>query len=166
MVFLKKIDAIGMIVAKGSGIIYNITMKPRVVLDTNVIVSGLRSKSGASHQVLEMVGTGRFEMILTVPMVLEYEDAAFRALDKMGLREDEVGVVLDYLCSIGEHRQVFFLWRPFLRDAGDDMVLEAAVEGNCSMIVTHDVRDFSGISVFGVRAITPGSFLRRLEGRS
>lgn len=155
-----------MMVVKGGGIIYNITMKPRVVLDTNVLVSGLRSKSGASHRVLELVGTGRFEMILTVPLVLEYEDAALRALENLGLGNHEVGVVLDYLCSVGEHRQVFFLWRPFLRDAGDDMVLEAAVEGNCSMIVTHNVRDFSGISVFGVPAVTPGSFLRRLEGRS
>lgn len=133
-------------------------------MDTNVLVAGLRSRLGASHRLLQLVGTGKFNLILTVPLVLEYEDALNRDSQIHGLESEDVGAVLDYLCAVGEHHEVFFLWRPFLRDPGDDMVLEAAVEGDCQTIVTQNVKDFSGIEKFGLKAIRPGAFLRELEG--
>ncbi len=141
-------------------------MRRRVVLDTNVVVAGLRSRNGASFRILELVGSGRFEIVVTVPLVLEYEDVLERMARGLGLRHADIDAVLDYLCRVADRRGIFFLWRPILRDPRDDMVLEAAVEAGCDHIVTHNVRDFAGCERFGIRAVTPGRFLASLEGRA
>ena len=138
-------------------------MKPRVVLDTNVLIAALRSRNGASFQVLERIGRGQFEIILTVPLVLEYEDVAKRTSRTAGLLHSDVDDILDYMCHVGELRDIFFLWRPFLKDPLDDMVLEAAVEGACDFIVTHNIKDFAGVEQFGLEVLRPGAFLRKLE---
>ena len=56
-------------------------------------------------------------------------------------------------------QEVFFLWRPQLKDPGDDFVLEIAVAANCDAIVTHNLRDFAASSHLGVRALSPAQFL-------
>ncbi len=138
-------------------------MKPRLVLDTNVLISALRSRNGASFEVLSRVGRGQFDIVLSVPLVLEYEEVAKRLARSLGLKNAVVDDILDYLCQVGMLRGIFFLWRPFLKDPLDDMVLEAAVEGECDFIVTHNVKDFVGVEKFGLEVLRPGEFLRRLE---
>jgi putative PIN family toxin of toxin-antitoxin system len=145
------------------GITYNTIMKPRIVIDTNVLIAALRSRNGASYQVIKRIGQGLFDLVLSVPLVLEYEDVAKRSSRSIGLRHSDVDDILDYLCQIGEHREIFFLWRPFLKDPKDDMVLEVAVESRSDFIVTHNIKDFGGIGKFGLEAIRPGAFLRKLE---
>ncbi len=135
---------------------------PKIVLDTNVLVSGLRSRLGASFRVLELVGRGKFEITLSVPLVLEYESATKSASRSIGLRHSEIDDILDYLCMVGSHREIYYLWRPFLPDPMDDMVLELAVESESDFIVTHNTRHFEGVGRFGIRAITPQDFLRRI----
>ncbi len=138
-------------------------MKPsQVVIDTNVLVAALRSRRGASHRLLMLVGDDRFELNLSVPLVLEYEDAALRVAEQGFLTTEDVGAILDYLCAVANHRQVFYLWRPFLSDPKDDMVLELAVAAGCEFIVTHNKSDFGGVEQFGVKAVTPGEFLREI----
>jgi predicted nucleic acid-binding protein len=109
------------------------------------------------------VGTGAFEVAVSVPLILEYEDAALRNLAATTLHESEVTEIIDYLCSVAIQQEIFFLWRPVLRDPGDDLVLEIAVAADCDAIVTHNMRDFDGISRFGLRVITPGMFLNELR---
>lgn len=70
--------------------------------------------------------------------------------------------VLDYLCTAGQRQDIYFLWRPTLPDPSDDLVLEVAVHGRCDRIVTFNTRDFAGSERFGVKAVTPGAFLRSL----
>jgi putative PIN family toxin of toxin-antitoxin system len=135
-------------------------MKPRVVLDTNVLVSALRSRRGASFKVLSLVGAGKYAISISVPLVFEYEEAAMHVARSAGLSRQDVNDILDYICRVAEHRRIFFLWRPFLRDPSDDMVLELAVESRSRYIVTHNVDDFAGIEHFGLRALRPGEFLR------
>jgi putative PIN family toxin of toxin-antitoxin system len=135
---------------------------PKIVLDTNVLVSALKSRRGASFAVLSLVGQGVFEITLSVPLVLEYESAAKKMCRSAGLRHRDVDDILDYLCKVGEHRQIFYLWRPFLRDPLDDMVLELAVESECDLIVTHNTRHFKKVDQFGVAAMSPGAFLRMI----
>jgi putative PIN family toxin of toxin-antitoxin system len=137
-------------------------MGHRVVIDTNVFVSALRSSRGASHRLLRFVGQADFEIVVSVPLVIEYEDAAKRMSDVTGLSDTDVDDVIDYLCSVAGHQQIHFLWRPFLRDPRDDHVLELAVEADCDMIVTHNVKDFGGCEQFGVEAIRPGPFLKMI----
>ena len=137
-------------------------MVPSIVLDTNVLIAGLRSRNGASFQLLSLVGEAAFELNVSVPLVLEYEEVAKRESRALGLTHAEIDDVLDYLCAVATHREIYFLWRPVLRDAADDMVLEVAVEAGCDIVVTHNVRDFAGAERFGVRALTPGEFLKRI----
>ena len=135
---------------------------PRVVLDTNVAVSAVRSDRGASFRVLSLVGSGKFEIAVSVPLVLEYEDALLRNLQEAKLTRDDLRDILDYLCSVAQLQEIFFLWRPFLRDPRDDMVLELAVAAGCEAVVTHNRKDFRGIEQFGLKALTPQELLKRI----
>jgi putative PIN family toxin of toxin-antitoxin system len=135
-----------------------------VVLDTSVLVAGVRSRRGASFQLLSQIGTGAFDVAVSVPLVLEYEDAVIRHLAATTLSEADVGDIIDYICSVAVRQEIFYLWRPILRDPGDDLVLELAVAANCDAIVTHNIRDFAGMSQFGLRLLTPGEFLREIGG--
>jgi putative PIN family toxin of toxin-antitoxin system len=138
-------------------------MAHQIVLDTNVLIAGLRSRRGASFELLSRLGGTEFEISVSVPLVLEYEAVARAQARELGLTHEDIDDVLDYLCAVGHRRQIFYLWRPFLRDPRDDMVLEVAVEAACDFIVTFNLRDFTGVDQFGLRAITPGEFLALLE---
>jgi predicted nucleic acid-binding protein len=147
------------------GILGN-TMEPRnrIVIDTNVLVSGLRSRRGWSFSLLSCVGTGLFDHVVAVPLVMEYESVLLRE-GMVPLNAAAVHEVVDYLCATGIHQDIHFLWRPKLRDAQDDMVLETAVNGGCGVIVTHNVRDFAPAASLGVKARTPAEFLQPLKER-
>jgi predicted nucleic acid-binding protein len=132
--------------------------RPRIVIDTNVLVSAVRSRRGASYQVLTAVGQGRFEHVLTVPLVLEYEDVLHRP-NAVPISRSAAADVIDYLCATGIQQPVHFLWRPKLPDLKDDMVLEAAANGGCSHIVTHSVRDFGPARSLRIAAVSPRDFL-------
>jgi putative PIN family toxin of toxin-antitoxin system len=137
-------------------------MTRRVVLDTNVIVAGLRSRRGASFRVISLVGTGVFKHCLSVPLLFEYEDVLKRP-DMVPVPASTVEAVLDYLCATADRRSLFFLWRPQLPDARDDLVLELAVAGQCDTIITFNQRDFVGSERFGVHALTPLQFLASIQ---
>jgi len=134
-------------------------MIPWIVLDTNVLVSALRSRRGASYKLLSLVGQGLFDIVLSVPLVVEYESATKRQSRQLGLTHQEIDDVLNYLCSVGIHRQIYFLWRPYLRDPKDDLVLEVAVESESDYVITYNRRDFAGLGKFGLQALEPGRFL-------
>jgi len=138
----------------------------RVVFDTNVLVAAIRSRRGASFELLSRVGTDAFELVVSVPLVLEYEAALLRHIAESRLTETDVLDLIDYLCSVAVRQEVFYLWRPFLRDPGDDMVMELAVTAGCEAIVTHNIRDFRGARRFGLRVVTPGMYLQQLRGRT
>jgi putative PIN family toxin of toxin-antitoxin system len=136
----------------------------RVVLDTSVLVSAIRSRRGASFELLSRIGTGSFELVVSVSLVLEYESALLRHATVSGLGEKDVRDLLDYICEVAFGQKVFFLWRPFLRDPNDDLVLELAVAAGCDAIVTHNIRDFAGTEQMGVRVLKPAQFLQELRG--
>ena len=134
----------------------------RVVLDTNVVVSAFRSREGASFRLMSLVGTGRFTVCLSVSLMLEYEATLHDQLEDTDLGPNDVAEVLDFLGTAGEPCHVYFRWRPSLPDPEDDMVLELAVAGGCSRIVTYNVRDFRGLHRFAVRAVTPAAVLQEI----
>ena len=133
-----------------------------MVLDTNVLVAGLRSRRGTSFALLSLVESGRVAIHLSVPLVLEYEDVLLRPESAIPLSRSDVGDLLDSLCTGAGHHEIYFLWRPYLRDPRDDLVLELAVKAGCRFIVTYNQRDFAGCERFGVEAIRPGDLLRRI----
>ena len=134
-------------------------MRPRIIIDTNVLVAALKSRQGASFRLLSLVGTGRFDLALSVPLFAQYEDVA--------ARQDEVPAkavkdILDYLVKASELHEIFFLWRPILDDPGDDLVLEIAVQSNSDFIVTFNVRHFRQAHQFGIRPMRPLEFLKEI----
>ena len=143
-------------------IVYNTKMR-RVVLDTNVLVAALRSDLGASFKLLSLVGvTDKFQVCLSVPLVLEYEDVLSRRDIVPSTSSVDVQDLIDYLCSVAKSQRVFYLWRPLLRDPQDEMVLEIAVSASCDTIVTFNQRDFAGAEQFGIQLMRPGEFLRQI----
>jgi putative PIN family toxin of toxin-antitoxin system len=137
-------------------------MVPHIVMDTNVLVAALRSREGASFKVLSLVDNRKFTLCLSVPLVLEYEAASKKQAKATGLAAADVDTIIDYLCLVGEHYKVYYLWRPFLRDPKDDMVLELAVASNAESIVTYNRADFKGANQFGVKVITPKALLQQI----
>lgn len=133
---------------------------PNIVIDTNVVIAALRSKKGASFKLLSLVGTKRFKTHDSVALVLEYEDVIQRYRVELGLSQDDVSDLDDSLCALAKHHKIYFLWRPSLPDANDELILELAVSAQCDYIVTHNLSDFKGVEKFGVKAVTPGAFLR------
>jgi putative PIN family toxin of toxin-antitoxin system len=138
----------------------------RVVLDSSVLVAALRSRRGASFRLLELLADRRFEVALSVPLVLEYEAVLVRHAGELGITVDDATAVVDYLCLVGHRQEIHFLWRPSLTDPHDEFILELAVAAQCGAIVTHNVRDFAGARQHAVRVLTPGAFLALLEESS
>ena len=111
---------------------------------------------------VEQLGTGAFEIVVSVPLVLEYEDAMLRR--RGALSTQQIGDVLDYICAIARRQQIFYLWRPLLRDPKDDMVAEVALAAGAEAVVTHNRRDFLGLEKFGILTYSPQEFLGVIGG--
>jgi len=135
---------------------------PQIVVDTSVFISALLSQQGASYRLLTLIGRGLFDVNLSISLFAEYEAVAKRMLDQLPLSEQDLEEILDYLCAVANRRSVFFLWRPFLPDPGDDMVLELAVAARVQYIVTYNKRDFRGSEQFGIQIVTPKEFLDQI----
>jgi len=130
------------------------------VLDTNVIVAGLRSRSGLSYQLLARMDALPVDICLLVALVLEYE-AVLKRPGMVPLTAEQVDSFLDFLSAHTLHPEINYLWRPFLRDPKDDLLLELAVNANAS-IVTYNLKDFQDSEKLGVRAIEPAALFRNL----
>lgn len=139
----------------------------RIVLDTSVLVAASRSRNGASFQLLTMLPSSEFQIALTVPLYTEWQAVLTREEHRPpGIDVNATLGFLRYLASVAHLQDVHFLWRPFLRDADDDMVLECAVASGSAYIVTHNVRDFRRTGELKVQAITPAEFLKLLRNPS
>jgi len=135
----------------------------RLVLDTSVVVSAFRSKLGASHRVLNLVARGVFVPLATPALFLEYEEVLKRPEQRevSGLSLAQVDVALAALAAAIEPVRVSFAWRPQLADPDDEMVLDAAVNGRADALVTHNLADFSAVTLrFGLTVLTPGQVLK------
>lgn len=130
-----------------------------VVFDTNVVISALKSATGASFRLVSFVRGGVLCPAVTAPLVFEYDDVASRAGLLPHLSPSEITGFLDWFVSVSSQHKVHFLWRPLLRDPKDDMVLEAAVAANADYLVTFNTTDFDGASTLGVRVVTPPQLL-------
>lgn len=134
----------------------------RIVLDTNVLYAGLYSANGKSYQLLKTIASGQVRIALSTPLLFEYEDVLKRNQPTLGLSDTDVDIVLDNLCAQADLQAVYFLWRPTLPDAKDDMVLELAVAAQVPRIVTFNAKDFCLASRFGIEVVTPKTLLEEL----
>lgn len=138
----------------------------RLLIDTDVIVAAMRSPTGASAELLRRISYGRATKLLSVALALEYEAKCMLAEHRLaaGLSEAEARLFVDSLIAMAEPARSFYRWRPQLRDPGDEMVLEAAVNGRASAIVTFNEKDLrEARHSFGIEVLRPGEVLRRIE---
>ena len=136
------------------------------MLDTNVIVAAMRSPDGASAALLRAARRGAITLLANVALALEYEATCRLAEHRLaaGLTEAEVMVFVDAVIALAEPVQSHYLWRPQLRDPGDELVLEAAVNGRAAAIVTFNRRDFGRAPArFGLALLTPAEAIRRIR---
>jgi putative PIN family toxin of toxin-antitoxin system len=137
----------------------------RFVLDTNVVVTAMRSPAGASAAILLAARKDRVTILASVPLALEYEAVCCEDEHRLasGLSEQEVDVFLTAVIALAEPVETHFLWRPQLRDPGDEMVLGAAVNGRADAMVTFNVRDFGTTpSRFGIEILVPREAIGRI----
>lgn len=139
-------------------------VKRLAVIDTCVLVAAARSRNGASFKLLSMLPSNDFEIALTVPLYTEYQAVLTRPEHlPPGLAADAAIGFSRYLASIAKLHDVYFLWRPLLRDPDDDMVLECAVACGSTLIVTHNIKDFRRADSLGVSAVTLADFLELIR---
>lgn len=131
----------------------------KVVIDTNVLVTALRSRRGASYRLVSLLQSGRFSIAISVPLIVEYEDVLRRGKLPAIISEKDISDFIDFLCYAGDRQDIFFLWRPFLPDPSDDLVLEVAVAAGCDAIISYNKRHFPNIEKFGLRVLDPKEFL-------
>jgi len=138
----------------------------RIVLDTSVLVAALRSRLGAGNAILRLVAQRRVVLLATPPLFLEYEDVLKRPEHRLVHRLSPEGIddFLRELAALVEPVELHFRWRPQVHDSNDEMVLEAAINGDANALVTYNRADFSAAAArFGVPVLTPADFLKRMK---
>ncbi len=141
-----------------NGIEYN-TIMDVVTIDTNVVISALKSKKGASYKFLMLLTENLFVPNISVPLFMEYKSVAKREGLVVNLTEKDIDAILDYYLSQSKIHKIFYLWRPLLKDPKDDLVLEVAVKSQSKYIITFNKKDFKGCEKFGVTAVTPYEYM-------
>lgn len=136
-----------------------------IVIDTNVIVSGLQSDMVFSHRLLEALPEKKFDICISVPLVLEYEAQLKKRLPRDIFTDEDIDDFIDYICLIGKKTSIYYLWRPFLKDPFDDHVLELALASQSRYIVTFNKKDFKDTEHYGIEVVNPHEFLRILKER-
>jgi len=137
-------------------------LQPKIVIDTNVFISALRSRRGASYKLLFEVSKAKFKQNISVPLIFEYESIAKREIKNLNLTEEHINYILDMICKVSQKCKIFFLWRPFLKDPKDDFILELAIESNSQYIITYNKKDFKDVHRLGIQVLTPKEFLEKI----
>jgi putative PIN family toxin of toxin-antitoxin system len=139
----------------------------KVVLDISVMVAAARSEHGASYALVSSLPAPGFQLCLSVALYTEWQEVLTRPENlPPGITAQDTLGFLRFVAAQSHLQEIHFLWRPFLRDADDDMVLELAFAAGCRYIVTHNVKDFHGSEQLGVTAIAPREFLNLIRKKS
>ena len=139
----------------------------RVVFDTCVWISAIRSRRGASFALLSEISLQRFRFGISVPLFLEYKENLHKTRIKgeSPLTESQVDTILSALAFCGVEVPIYYRLRPNLKDEADNMVFECAAHFGASSIITHNVKDFtiSELGDYGIEIVTPGQFIHNLR---
>ena len=135
--------------------------KLKIILDTNILFTALRSDLGASFKLISIIPSDLFSLSVSVPLVVEYEDILKRSNQLKHIMKQDVNEFIDFIVSVAEQKKIHYLWRPFLKDPCDDMLVELAVASNADAIVTYNKKDFKNVEEsFGIKIIDAKELLQ------
>lgn len=137
----------------------------RAVMDTNVLVAGLRSRRGASHELLRLLTRQQWTLVLSNTLLTEYQEVLHREQSALPYSHEEIERLLDGLCLRADKWGLRSRWWPVLQDADDEAMVHLAVDSRTEYLVTHNVRHLRPAGRFGVSVVTPAEFLRELRER-
>jgi putative PIN family toxin of toxin-antitoxin system len=139
---------------------------PKIILDTNVLVSAFGSAEGSSRWVLRGALNGLFHPVVSLPLFMEYEDVLKRAeiRARCPLNDAELEDLIDAYASRCEMVELYYAWRPNLRDEGDNHVFELAVAAQNATLIAWNLRDFASAELRfpHVRVITPAQWKKEI----
>ena len=138
-------------------------MKLRAALDTNVVLSGLRSQRGAAHELLRRLRAGHWTLVLSNPALTEYEEVLKREAASLGLTLPEVDRFLDGLCVLAEQCHPAGNWVPLLSDPDDEAFAHLAVDARADALATFNIGHFAPARTRGIPVMTPAEFLAMLR---
>ena len=136
----------------------------KIIIDTNIVLAALLSQQGISNRFLVWLFTKQSKInVVSNTLITEFEDVLLRKKNRLKYQqfsEEEIKRFIDDICTISHHQNINFLWRPFLKDQNDDMLLEVAFNSNSTYIITYNIKDFKGVEEkFNIKIITPKEFL-------
>jgi putative PIN family toxin of toxin-antitoxin system len=138
----------------------------RLVMDTDVVIAGMRSPKGASAALLKAAQAKQFSLLLSVPLAVEYEAICGKREHQLaaGLSSLEASQFVTAVIALSEPVSIHYLWRPKLRDPNDEMVLETAVNGQAKAIVTFNEKDYGTVPrEFGIDVLLPAEAIHRIN---
>ena len=138
-------------------------MPPRAVLDTNVLYAGLRSRHGASFQLLDALWQRKWTLLLSQTILAEYEEILMREAATLGFTIERINRLLDALCAVAERHGLSETWIPVLSDPDDEAFVHLAVEARADHLVSHNVRHLEAAGKLGVNVLEPRVFLAILR---
>jgi putative PIN family toxin of toxin-antitoxin system len=140
----------------------------RTVLDTSVLITALRSSTGAAAETVRLILRGELTTLMDYKLACEYRDVALRAeqLHVSGKSRAETAAILDALEAIAEPVYVALQHHPLSPDPNDDMVLDVAINGNADAIVTNNTKHFrEAAERFHLEVLTPAELLSKVRER-
>jgi len=132
----------------------------QIVVDTNVLVAGLRSNRGASYKLLTILNDARWQVNISTTLIFEYEEILKRSSLELGLSFTDIDAIIRGICSISNQRQIFYVWRPTSTDPDDDFLIDLAVKAQAEFLVTYNQRNLQPAERFGIKVVSPKQFLQ------
>jgi putative PIN family toxin of toxin-antitoxin system len=139
----------------------------KIVIDTSVVISALIGPKGPNREILRRCLQGNYKPLISNTLFLEYEDVSTRAKVKKlsPLDKNEIAELLNAFYSVCEWVPIYYLWRPNLKDEGDNFLIELAIAGNAEIIVTNNIKDLNSAELVfeNLRVCKPEQILREVN---
>ncbi|MCA6589794.1 MAG: putative toxin-antitoxin system toxin component, PIN family [Pseudanabaena sp.] len=140
-------------------------MKSRIVIDTSVLISALIGSTGASRELIRLCLQGEYQPLMGNNLFLEYESVILREeiITQCTLTKQEIFTLIDAFMSVCQWIDIYYLWRPNLRDEADNHLIELAIAGNAQIIATKNIKDFlnSDLIFPNLSILKPEQIVRR-----
>jgi putative PIN family toxin of toxin-antitoxin system len=134
----------------------------QIVIDTNVILAGLKSNKGASYLLLKQLNSNDFKLNISTTLILEYEYVLKRESQNLGLTLEDIDDIINGICYLANQHKIYYLWRPLSKDPNDDFIIDLAIKSQVDFIISYNKKDLKTIAKFNISLLTPKQFLQLL----